>query len=88
MKTSITQLVATALFAVLATTTTQAAASRAANHGRAGYAIVPITETTNTMKKAHPETRVALIMEKPEQTISKMQTAGRAGYAVVPNPSR
>jgi uncharacterized iron-regulated membrane protein len=88
MKNNIPQLVATALFAVLATTTVQAE-SRLVNQGRAGYTAVPVTKTSShSAKNAGPETRVALVMEKPQQPISKMQPAGRAGYAVVPNPSR
>jgi hypothetical protein len=87
MKNNIPQLVATALFATLATATAQVE-SRLVNHGRAGYTVMPVTKTQQSSRNAGPVTTVALVMEKPQQPISKMQTAGRAGYSVVPNPSR
>lgn len=87
MKKNIPQLVATALFAVLATTTAQAN-SRLVTQGRAGYAVMAVTKTSDIAKNTAPATTVALVMQKPQQPISKMQAVGRAGYIVMPNPSR
>lgn len=84
MKNHIPQLVA--LFAVLATTTAQAE-TRLANQGRSGYTAVPVTKAQKNAANARATT-VALVMEKPQQPISKMQTAGRAGYSDIPNPRR
>ncbi len=84
MKNTITSLSAIAITAMLATAAQ--ADTKVTSHGRAGYKIVHF-DSTQTMRSDRVETRVALVMEKPDQG-PKYRPVGRAGYRVVPASNR
>ncbi|MES2921183.1 MAG: hypothetical protein V4819_06545 [Verrucomicrobiota bacterium] len=87
MKTIVSKLCSVTLFAALTATTAQAGGSRILTQGRAGYTIIPDSICQTSANHNHRETRVALVMEKPDRSV-QFQNLGRAGYRVVPVWSR
>jgi hypothetical protein len=77
MKNSIPKLIAATSISLVATTVAVEAKTRVVTQGRAGYAIVL---DTKAMRETHPETRVALVMDRPERPSFRLQSSGRAGY--------
>lgn len=88
MKSIITTLVATSLFATLAATARTESKSRVITQGRAGYAVLPVPQVQYPPKQQVRTTTVALATEKPQQPATRLQTIGRAGYQIMPIRSR
>jgi hypothetical protein len=88
MKSIITTLVATSLFATLAATAQTESKSRVVNQGRAGYAVLPRPQVQYPPKRQVRTTTVALATEKPQQPATRLQIVGRAGYQAMPTHSR
>ena len=88
MKSIITTLVATSLFATLAATAQTESKSRVITQGRAGYAVLPVPQVQYPPKQQVRTTTVALATEKPQQPATRLQTIGRAGYQIMPIRSR
>lgn len=82
MKNTIRTFVVTTLVATFATTASYAG-SQVANQGRAGYAVLPKAERQHS--GARSTTTVALAMEKPQQSPTRIKNGGRGGYTAVPN---
>jgi hypothetical protein len=80
MKNSIPKLLAATLISLVATTVAVEAKTRVITQGRAGYAIIP---DAKAMKESRPETRVALVMDRPDKPSFRLQSSGRAGYHYV-----
>ena len=85
MKHIITTTVATALFAVLASTAQ--AGTRFIDAGRSGSVVAPKAQPRQIAKSNRPETTIALVTKKPQRPSVQIQIAGRSGdqYFAVPN---
>lgn len=82
MKTNIIQVAAIIFSATFASVAH--AETKIVNQGRAGFAVVHFAESQNKAGTPRRETNVALVMEKPDASTTRVHTLGRAGYAVVP----
>lgn len=85
MKNTIIPLFAIAACALISTVAQ--AETKVVSQGRAGFTIIHTSDDAARYRDNRPETRVALVMDKPEQTRT-VKTVGRAGYRVVPAGNR
>jgi hypothetical protein len=63
------------------------AETKVVTQGRSGFTVVHTDDNASMNQGYRPETRVALMMDKPEQ-MPKVKTIGRAGYRVIPANNR
>jgi len=84
MKNTITTLTTAAMLTAFAITAH--AETKVITQGRAGFTVVHVDENRAAPRYDSRETRVALMMEKPEPR-TQYKTMGRAGYRIVPSHS-
>jgi hypothetical protein len=82
MKTSLIHLASAVAVAAALVPLMSYAETRLVSHGRAGYIVVHVPERTANANQR--ETNVALVMEKPRESRTTLQTMGRAGYQYTP----
>jgi hypothetical protein len=85
MKNTIVQLSTIAALALFSSVAN--AETKVITQGRGGFAVIHTNDNAAMNRGYRPETRVALVMDKPEQKPT-VKTVGRAGYRVVPANNR
>lgn len=81
MKTTLTTITIAAMLTAFATIAH--AETKVITQGRSGFTVIHVEENRATPRNDSKDTRVALMMEKPQQS-AQYKTIGRAGFRVVP----